>query len=170
MVKPGDHVVVFGTAHSGTLVVRNLIEGCEATVTNFYKGPQPFFWDRDGAYDGIKREAADIADKAMRGDYGAALELHSVEDVSSVVRATQKAAWVVYATGFEPRRGISFLVEGLAKNGATYDGATGKLTEVPAAWGFGIAYPNRAPDGIHWDVSVAAFLEHMKRALPDLCK
>jgi hypothetical protein len=28
-------------------------------------------------------------------------------------------------------------------------------------WGFGIAYPSQAPDGIHWDVGVSSFLEHI---------
>ena len=35
-----------------------------------------------------------------------------------------------------------------------------ELTE-SSMWGFGIAYPSQAPDGIHWDVGVSSFLEHI---------
>jgi hypothetical protein len=36
-----------------------------------------------------------------------------------------------------------------------------KYLVVPNAWGFGIAYPSQAPDGIHFDVGVASFIEHI---------
>ena len=68
--------------------------------------------------------------------------------------------------GFTPRNILQISVEGIVKS-KEYNGTTGQLT-VPAAWGFGTAYPNRAPDGIHWDVSVAAFLEHMKLQIPTI--
>jgi hypothetical protein len=74
----------------------------------------------------------------------------------------------VYATGFAARQSIQLSQDGIVKSSLKYDGSSGKLTEVSSAWGFGIAYPNRAPDGIHWDVSVAAFLEHIKRQIPSI--
>lgn len=170
-VRPGERVVVFGTAHSGTLVVKNLVKDCSANVVNFYAGAQPFYWDRDGAYDGIKREAADIADSIVKGDAcwgNGAYSLVPTDDMCELIRATKAADWAVYATGFSPRQSIQVSQDGLVKSALKYDGATGKLAEVSCAWGFGIAYPNRAPDGVHWDVSVAAFLEHMKRQLPQI--
>jgi cation diffusion facilitator CzcD-associated flavoprotein CzcO len=165
-VHPGQRVLVFGTMHSGTLVIRNLIRDCSANVTALYNTPKPFYWDRDGAYDGVKGEAAEIADAITRGDYASTLTLLPVQDTSGVIRASRAADAVVYAMGFQPRDGVELIVGGQRKSVTAYDGVTGALTEAPAAWGFGTAYPNRAPDGVHWDVSVAAFLAHMKAQLP----
>ena len=172
-VSAGQRVLVFGTAHSGTLVIRNLLGalGPRGRVTVFYATPEPFYWARDGHYDGIKREAADTADSIQRGDYASQLELVPITDTARVIRASKGADWVVFAMGFQARKGIALVKGGEAGALAPpfeYDGATGVLAGLPAAWGFGIAYPNRAPDGVHWDVSVAAFLDHMKRQLPSL--
>jgi hypothetical protein len=163
-------VLVVGTMHSGALVIRNLLT-CGAEVHAIYNTPEPFIWDRDGAYDGLKGEAADVADAIQRGDYAAgpySLKLSSTSDAPAMIRAGREADWVVYAMGFKGRETCSLLVDGQAIRAVLYDGATGALKEAPRVWGFGVAYPNRAPDGIHWDVSVAAFLEHMKRQLPAL--
>lgn len=176
-VSAGQKAIVFGTAHSGTLVLRNLLGalGPKGRVAAFYATADPFYWDRDGHYDGIKREAADIADSVQRGDYAGRLDLISVNDTAGVIRATKDVDWVVFAMGFQARKGLVLSKGGVGGSPAApaqppfeYDGATGALVGFPAAWGFGIAYPNRAPDGIHWDVSVAAFLEHMKLQLPTL--
>lgn len=163
-IRPSNKVIVFGTMHSGTLVIKNAV-GCGANVTALYNSDAPFYWDRDGAYDGIKAEAAEVADDIVGGKVEATL-VH-VKDTTKVIRASREADWVVYAMGFSIRESIKVTVDGVIKSGKEYDGATGRLTEVPA-WGFGIAYPNRAPDGIHWDVSVAAFLEHMKPQIPTI--
>ena len=153
-VKAGQSAIVFGTMHSGTLVIRNLVS-CGVKVTAYYNSEKPFYWARDGAYDGIKEEAAQIADDIVAGR--TPVELVPVKDTSSVIRTSHSADWVVYAMGF-------FARHILATKG--YDGATGAFMDFPNAWGFGTAYPNLAPDGVHWDVSVAAFLEHMKPQLP----
>lgn len=168
VVQPGDDVLVFGTMHSGTLVIRNLIEGCGANVMALHAaGTPPFTWSRDGAYDGIKREAADIADRIVRGDWVGRLQVvAAAEAVDKVLRFSRGATAAVYAMGFRPREGIVLAVDGAGRVATAYDGATGAIKDVPAAWGFGVAYPNQAPDGVHWDVSVAAFLAHIKRQLP----
>jgi cation diffusion facilitator CzcD-associated flavoprotein CzcO len=162
-IKSGDKAIMFGTLHSGTLVIRNLV-AAGANVTAFYSSPEPFYWARDGAYDGIKEEAAEIADNIVAGRIP--VELVPVQDSSKLIRRSYDADWVVYAMGFAPRNGIQLSVDGVNKP-AEYNGSTGQMT-VPAAWGFGTAYPNLAPDGIHWDVSVAAFLEHMKPQIPSI--
>jgi hypothetical protein len=168
-VKPGQRVLLFGTMHSGTLVMRNLKE-VGAITTALYNSAQPFVFDRDGAYDGIKEEAATIADAILRGEY-TQTTLSPVNNTATVVRAALEASWVIYAMGFAPRKQITITVEGRSKDIAAYNGHTGTLTGAPQAFGFGVAYPNAAtdpnvPDGAHWDVSVAAFLVHMKSALP----
>lgn len=163
-LQPGQRLLVFGTMHSGTLVMQNAVD-CSAAVVGLYNSPQPFTWSRDGAYDGIKREAADIADAIVAGRLP--VELVHVQDTAAVIRASSTADWSIFAMGFQPRR-ICLVLDGVERSCGSYDGATGALREVPAAWGFGVAYPNRAPDGVHWDVSVAAFLSHMKSQLPSL--
>ena len=162
-VKAGHKALVFGTLHSGTLVIRNLV-AAGANVTAFYNSPLPFYWARDGAYDGIKEEAAEIADDIVAGKLP--VEIIPVQNSSKLIRSSYSADWVVYAMGFTSRNEIQLSVEGAVKP-VEYNGSTGQLT-LPAAWGFGVAYPNLAPDGVHWDVSVAAFLEHMKPQIPTI--
>lgn len=156
-VKPKDKVLVFGTMHSGTLVIKNLTS-LDTEVIAYHNSQEPFYWARDNHYDGIKADAADIADKIVSGEIPASII--PTKDVAKVIRTSHEADWVVYAMGFSPRD-YNISVDKVTCSEKEYDGATGRLLNAPA-WGFGIAYPNRAPDGVHWDVSVASFLEHMK--------
>ena len=160
-----DSVVLFGTMHSGTLVMKNLHE-LSVKTTAFYVGPTPFTWDRDGAYGGLKEEAAEVADSIVAGGYPG-LRLIPMSDTATLLRETSTATWAIYAMGFEPRR-IELTCDGLPLPSTPYDGTTGAIQNAPKAWGFGIAYPNLAPDGVHWDVSVAAFLTHIEAQLPIL--
>jgi hypothetical protein len=161
-LRPSDHVLVFGTMHSGTLVLRNALDCSGVTVTALYKKEKPFAFARDGEYDGIKEESAAIADTVLGGTYGSRLILCSSADTSQVIRSSLTATWVVYAMGFKPRIQMQFQVDGgTPYSPERYDGATGALEGAPNAWGFGIAYPNRAPDGVHWDVSVSSFVDHI---------
>ena len=43
-IKSGDKVLVFGTMHSGTLVIRNLAS-LGGVVTAYYTKPEPFYWE-----------------------------------------------------------------------------------------------------------------------------
>jgi hypothetical protein len=163
-IRVSDRVLVFGTMHSGTLVIRNL-SSLGADIVAYYNSLEPFYWDRNGDYDGIKAEAAAIADDIVSGKLP--VKLVQTQDTSTVIRTSQNATWAIYAIGFQPRT-IPISMDGKDISSLEYDGKSGKLNNVPDVWGFGIAYPNLAPDGIHWDVSVAAFLEHMKLQLPDI--
>jgi len=160
-IKPENKVLVFGTMHSGSLVINNLAS-LGAQVTAYYTSPEPFYWARDGAYDGIKGEAADVADKIVAGTIP--VTLIPSKQVADVIRSSRDADRVVYAMGFAPRR-IPLSVDGVSCSSTDYNQQTGALTHAPA-WGFGLAYPNRAPDGIHWDVGVTPFLEHIKQQIP----
>jgi hypothetical protein len=157
-VYAGQHILVFGTAHSGPLVVKNLVD-LGAKITNFYATERPFYFARDGEYDGIKQDAAVIADAILQGQYPS-IQLESVHDMSAIIRASKSADACVYACGFEPRV--------IAPGWKLYDGQTGRIEGTTTAWGFGIAYPNKAPDGIHWDVSVPAFQAHIEKQMPDI--
>lgn len=156
VVQPGNHVLVFGTAHSATLIVKNLLN-CGAKVTNFYATPKPFYFDRDGDYDGLKTEAAEIADKILKKELP--VPLVSVQDMGGILRNTKSVDAVVYAIGFEARNPV-----GLKE----YDASTGQIQGVSKAWGFGIAYPNKAADGIHYDVSIPAFQAHIEKQMPNI--
>ena len=162
-VKKDDTVIVFGTMHSGTIVIQNLAL-MNAKVTAYYNTPKPFYWSRDNHYDGIKADAADIADRITDGSLP--VTLVPIQDTAKLIRTSQDADWVVYAMGFTPRK-IPLSIDGIPCSSTEYDGENGRLLHAPA-WGFGVAYPNRAPDGIHWDVSVASFLDHMKRQIPNI--
>lgn len=164
-VKPGQHVLVFGTAHSGPLVVRNLVD-LGVKVTNFYVTEKPFYFAKEGHYDGIKYDAETIALKILEGGYPS-VSMESVHDLSSIIRASKTADACVYACGFERR--------GIGSSWSLYDGSTGQMEGTTTAWGFGIAYPNRAPDGpegakpqVYWDVSVPAFQAHIKAQMPSI--
>ena len=165
IVRAGEKAVVIGTMHSGTIVMENLYKN-GLTVSALYNTAKPFYWDRDGDYDGVKGEAAVIADAITNGERPQ-IELIHVQDISKVVRACSKADWVVYSMGFACRKSIDLIVNG-EKMALTYDGLTGRLDKCNAAWGFGVGFPNRAPDGIHWDVSVAAFLKHMETQIASI--
>lgn len=157
-VKPNHHVLVFGTAHSGPLVVKNLVD-LGVKVTNFYATEKPFSFAREGDYDGIKYDAESIALKILDRQYPS-VHLESVHDLSALIRASKTADACIYACGFEPRV--------IQPEWKLYDGTTGQLEGTTTAWGFGIAYPNKAPDGVHWDVSVPAFQSHIKAQMPSI--
>jgi glycine/D-amino acid oxidase-like deaminating enzyme len=156
-LRPGQRVAVFGTRHSGTLVLRNCLD-CSGTVTGIYKGPTPFQFARDGDYDGLKLDAASIADTYL-STIPASLSLVPFENTAALIKATRTADWVVYATGFQ-RAAIPLTIDSVPSP-VNYDGKTGVIHGMPRAWGFGLAFPSQAPDGIHWDVGVAAFLDHI---------
>lgn len=159
-VNKNSRVLLFGTSHSGTLIMRNLHE-LEVHTTAFYNTTKPFYFARDGEYDGIKQDSAEIADDIMAGKYPK-LQINHVTDTAQVIKASRKADWVIYATGFKARMNI--------KVNLTYDGKTGAITESPGLWGFGIAFPNSADDGVNWDVSIPSFHSHIQKQMPTILK
>lgn len=155
-VCKGQHLLLFGTAHSSTLIVKHLVDlGCR--VTNVYATPEPFYFAAEGHYDGIKQEAAEIAQRILRKELPN-VELVKNTDSGALLRKARHVDFAIYACGFGPRD----------TSLTAYDGETGKIKDVTGAWGFGIAYPNRAPDGQHWDVSVPAFQTHIQKQLPEI--
>lgn len=162
-IQPKDKIIVFGTAHSGVLVLKNMAD-CNAQTVGIYRGVKPFVYARDGAYDGIKLDGAVYADEITEGKYPT-IKLVQMANISDIIRETRSATWCVYATGFEQRNTIYVEVNGECKDLRKYSATSGMLTDCPNAWGFGIAYPSQAPDGIHFDVGVSSFLEHIHRQL-----
>jgi hypothetical protein len=87
-VQKGQRVVVFGLAHSGTLILKSLVQ-LECSVTGIYKGKQPFLFARDGHYDGIKEESAEIADEFLKTK-PSNLEFVSNTEFPKVIKAVQR--------------------------------------------------------------------------------
>jgi hypothetical protein len=165
-IQPTDSILVFGLSHSGTLVLRNCLEAGAKEVIGVYRGAKPFLFARDGEYDGLKLDAAAAADCFLSSPQPA-LNLARCDDMCCLLAATRKADWVVYAIGFEARTSFQVSINGELKVGPfDYDGTTGQLRGLPAAYGFGLAYPSQAPDGAHWDVGIAPFVEHISRQIP----
>jgi len=165
-IRGDETVVVFGTAHSGTLVLKNLVDSAVKKVYALHTGTAAFKWARDGEYDGLKLEAAAIADDIVHLKYPA-IQLIPLSEVDRLPPSST-LDWVIYAIGFQSRKSCKILVDGSEIDSTLYDGRSGRLTNAPNAWGFGIAYPSLAPDAIHWDVGISSFLEHIHRQIPQI--
>ncbi len=151
-VGPGDRVVLFGTAHSGCLVLKNLVDA-GADVSVVYATEKPFLFARDGVYDGVKQDAADIADSVLDGRLSARLIHYSKQE--EVVSALLRATFACYTIGFELDSKVKELV-------GEYDPKTARIGS-SEMYGFGIAFPSYTEiDGKkNWDVSIPSFTEHI---------
>jgi hypothetical protein len=145
-VTEEDSVVVFGTAHSGTLALRNLRNAGVKKLTGIFRGEKPFFFARDGFSEGIKQESATIADDLLATGWARLLRL---DDFSACHRAVCEATAVVFAMGFE-------------------------RAPLPAGdniWGIGIGFPSlyTSSDGKSYpDVGFGGFISAINEALPSL--
>ncbi len=185
-VGSADRVVVFGTAHSGLLILRNLREaGCQhvSAIYRSASGP-PFRWARPhdtecpchllggtGCHDseGVKQEAAAIADAIVRGEWGAETpHILRSEDVAAVGAALKAATAVVYAVGFQSRLPQFYGLGGDLLN-IRHDPQTAQVA--PGVWGFGLAFPScyETPRGtVAPDVGLPAFAAHIQRCMPGI--
>ena len=166
-VKKEDRVVVFGTAHSGTLILRNLKNiGCKGVV-GIYKGAAALRWARDGDPEGVKQESAHIADEIVAKTWGELTPTFvSSEKMGDVLRCVMEADYVIYAVGFQTRSPRVFDKSG-SLVAVSHDHATGKMGE--GMWGFGIAYPSMyqtSSGKLSNDVSFSAFASHISACLP----
>lgn len=163
-VKPNEHVVVFGSSHSGVLVIKNCLEaGCR--VTNFYRSPLRYaLYQSDHIiYDntGLKGSAARWAKENLQGQVVANLTRHCLLD-NSVEEALQLCDHVVYATGFAPRYLLSHDIDC-----RKYDAHTGIIA--PGLFGLGIAYPELVIDryGIsESSIGLFKFSNYLTKVLP----
>jgi hypothetical protein len=163
-VNPVNSYTVFGLSHSGTLILKNLLD-LDIHVNAIYKTPMPFQYSRDGFYSGIKQESEKIADSILRGDY-LKLKLIRATDIDSVARAIKKSSNFISAIGFEPRR-IEIIVEGSSKDSLKYSSETALIDECPNCYGFGMAYPSFSVvnDKKHNDISFSAFYRQISRII-----
>ena len=167
-ILPGQSIVLFGTSHSGTLVIKNVLDYPVKSLVAIYKGKKPFIWARDGEYDGLKLEAALLADSYVAATAPTQLSLVPLSDFAGIIKATRKADWVIYATGFNQRFTFPVRDESVPINMVHYERTTGKILSLPNAWGFGLSHPSQAPDGMHFDVGVFSFMEHISKQIPSI--
>jgi len=168
-VTADDNVVVFGTSHSGTLVMKNLKEVGVRNITGVYVGKTPFIFVRDGHSEGIKQESAAIADEILSKAWGEQTPtLMNYDDFGAVFRHTTLATRVIYAYGFQ-RRTIQCLdahnnTITLKHNptDASFEGYASRL------WGFGLGYPSTytANGATYPDIGFAGFITAIASALP----
>jgi hypothetical protein len=154
-ISPGDRVILFGTAHSGCLVLKNFLDA-GARVSVVYATAKPFLFARDGEYDGIKQDAATIADSVLVGDLPVDLIHYSKQE--ELLCAALRASWACYTVGFALDDKTNTLV-----GDSKYNPSTAKLREDSEIYGFGIAFPSCTTiDGkVFWDVSIPSFTEHI---------
>jgi len=166
-VEGSTKVVVFGTAHSGTLVLKALKDRGVKQVTAVHKGATPFHFARDGYTEGIKQESAAIADAILAKTWDPAPIFVSTDDVGGLHRALRTADALIYSMGF--RTNLSFPL--LTLEGHTIPVSTVASGSIPSLFGFGIGFPSKytAPNGNQYpDVGVAGFLDAITAALPAL--
>jgi threonine dehydrogenase-like Zn-dependent dehydrogenase len=167
LVEGSTKVVVFGTAHSGTLVLKALKDRGVKHVTAVHKGAKPFRFARDGDTEGIKQESAVIADAILAKTWDPAPAFVSTDDVGGLHRALRTADAVIYSIGF--RTHLSFPLLNL--EGQTIPTGMVASGSIPTLFGFGIGFPSKytAPNGNQYpDVGVAGFLDAITAALPAL--
>ena len=161
-----DKIVVIGTSHSGTLILKNLKTiGCSRSIA-LYKGQKPFRYARDGDTEGIKQEAATIADEIVAGKWGAYTpKLVSCDDFSAAYRAISDATHVIYAIGFEKPAMRYKTLHGEDKC-LKFRPATNDFEDVRNLWGIGIGFPSlyTAPNGKQYpDVGFGGFIDVIQR-------
>ena len=163
ILEPGQHVTVIGSAHSATLILRNLNAIPDISAACAYRGSRPFKFARDGEYGGIKQESAVIADSILKGDY-MRLILVPLTDTKSLSKTIRASNWIVQATGFK-----SEFPEILCKAGGsiipTWDAKTGMSVspEIFQAYAFGACAPDTTvKDGIIYsDISIGSFIDQL---------
>lgn len=97
ILNPNEPLIVFGTSHSGTLVLKQLKLLGATYVYAVHTGSTPFHSD-------LKHEAAAIVSEIQSGVWGAQTPTFiSYTDTPMLYRALQKVTSIIYAIGFAPR-------------------------------------------------------------------
>lgn len=157
-ISPGERVVIFGTAHSGCLAIKNSVDA-GARVVVVYATDKPFIFARDSEYSGIKEDAAEIADDILSGKIHVDLIHYSKQE--EIVSSLLRASWVCYTVGFQLEDKIKKM--SILNTDKVYNPQTAQLCEGLEMYGFGIAFPSCSTinEKIFWDVNIPSFTEHI---------
>lgn len=169
-IRPDQKICLFGLSHSGTLIIRNIFDlNLNSEVTVFYVGDKPFYFNRDGDYDGIKQEAATIADEILaKAEKYKSVRIINLAKTSEVVKAVVKADWIINAIGFSPTTLRIEDSSGHLLDSTAYEPETGALKNShKKLYGYGIAYPGETvyKEKVFKDVSIPSFVSQIKRTL-----
>jgi hypothetical protein len=168
-IEPGQHILLFGLSHSGVLVVRNLLN-LGVYVSVIYRTHTPFVFASDGAYQGIKAEAANVA-RELLATPNEHLTLIQSSDAPAVIRAFNRCDAIISAIGFVKNTNTCvFKVDGEIIDSAKYNSQTGKIDAASQLWGIGLAYPSTTTyDGkVYEDAGVASFINHAIEIVPGI--
>jgi len=167
VVRPGQTVTVVGLSHSGTLVLRNLND-LGIALNGVYDTEKPFYFARDGCYDGIKEEAATIADMIVAKTLP--VKLVSNKDTKNLVKILTKTDWVVLAIGFVGRSLPILGVDGTQLNEIDYSPTTALIAGQADLRGFGISYPgvSEIEGKTYKDISIPSFVQQIQRCLAEI--
>jgi len=162
-IRTTDKVVVFGTAHSGTLILKNLHDqGCK-DVYAIYKGKTPFMYARDGVIGGIKQESATIADAIPT--WTDSPTFVPLDDFPRTFRAVQDADIVIYSIGFETTA-IKYTDTASLEQTFVHTPSNAQFVNARNVWGFGIGFPSMV--NCHADIGFNGFIVAIQNALPSI--
>lgn len=166
-VRPGQTVTVVGLSHSGTLVLRNLND-LGVSLHGVYDTEKPFYFARDGFYDGIKEESAAVADMIVAKTLP--VKLVSTKDTKNLVKVLTKTDSVVLSIGFTARSLPIIAVDGTQLNEAEYSPTTGLVAGQVDLYGFGLSYPgvSEIEGKTYKDISIPSFVQQIQRCLAEI--
>lgn len=168
-VEPGMHILLFGLAHSGILALKNLL-ALGTQVSAIYQTNTPFVFARDGAYKGIKQDAAIFADELLANPSNFVTFIKS-KDAENTIRAYNKCDAIVSAIGFNKNTNTcAFSVDAVHIGVSEYDSQTGSIKNATRLFGFGIAYASTSiyEGNIYEDAGVPSFVDHAIKIVPGI--
>jgi hypothetical protein len=169
-LSSNNHIALFGSAHSATLIAQNLAQ-LKCSISMIYLGEKPFFYASEGAYGGVKHEAEQIAKQISADGIGGAVRLINYAETLEVHNALLKADYTICACGFDTSNVPKVYVNKELINtnkGLVYNPANGEI--VPRLYGWGICFPSTSLiDGKSYvDVSIPAFAAHITAQTPQI--
>jgi hypothetical protein len=160
---PGSHIVIFGSAHSATLIAKAAADaGCRVTIVHL--GQPAFLFASEGAYDGVKQDAEHIARAVLADGLEGKVQLVDYQDGLALHRTLLTADYTICACGFDVAGVPQVIVENNTINtvkGLPYNPATGEIA--PRLFGWGIAFPSTTTVNgrTYVDVSIPSFTAHI---------
>jgi hypothetical protein len=162
VISQDDIISVFGTSHSGTIVLDNL-ESLQIQTYGIYKTPEPFQFEPE-SYSGLKEGSSVIAKAILNNEYKQ-VTIIPWNDPLVIHKALRKTTKAIVATGFKPKSilGDKFIA---------YEPSTGKLMAGPNLYGFGLAYPGVTVQNTitYQDNSVLSYQSQIQKCLPNILK
>jgi len=155
-----DIIAVFGTSHSGTVVLDNL-QALSTLTYGIYKRATPFEFEPE-TYDGLKEGSSTIANAILNNEYPN-VTLISWNNPLAIHKALQRTTKVVVATGFKSKV--------LDPKYVDYNPETAALN-FSGLYGFGLAYPGvtTIDRRNYQDNSVLSYQAQIQKCLPNILK